>query len=74
MVRQCRIKKGIGERDEEGLEEEEGSENMREEGGTGRKKGKVKLMKHGVGENQGVKVVFWNVAGLENKDGDFWKE
>lgn len=46
----------------------------------GRRKGKGMVVEGGVKEEGGgerrkrdVGIVFWNVAGLKNKDGEFWK-
>lgn len=54
------------------LREESGEE--REGGGRGNK-GRKHKKKGGIrGEREGYKIGFWNVAGLENKDRDFWEK
>lgn len=48
----------------------------RVEGGAwrdGREEGEEEWTEEKRGGEGGTKVVFWNVAGLRNKDKDFWK-
>lgn len=47
--------------------EGESAQGKREEGKRGNE------IEGGEKREEGWKVVFWNVAGLGNKDGDFWK-
>jgi len=63
----------IGGRSEKGLEEEEGGEGVRGEGGMGGENRRVRSGIQGEGGSKGVKIAFWNVAGLGNKNEDFWK-
>lgn len=53
------------------LEESEGEEEVRKKGNKSRKH-KKKAEEKGKGE--GYKICFWNVAGLENKDREFWEK
>jgi exonuclease III len=36
------------------------------------RKGKTK-MERNKGENEQIRIVFWNVAGIKNKENEFWK-
>lgn len=57
----------------EGLEEEEGREKKRKERRMGRINKRVRKVQREEGESIEAKIAFSNVAGLGNKDGDFWK-
>jgi len=45
---------------------------LRRRGKSGRGKGQ-RSEQSGNGEVGGVRIVFWNVAGVEGKDKEFWK-
>jgi len=62
-----------GGRSEKGLGEEVGRERVWGRGRMGGENGRVRLRNQGLGGSKGVKIAFWNVAGLGNKDEDFWK-
>jgi len=63
--------KGVGGRGEKGIEEVEVGE---EEGRREDENGRGREGQRRKGESKKVKTAFWNVAGLGNKDRDFWRE